>query len=373
MAPGKLRFGVVGLTSDHVWGMGDGLARLPGVEIVAASDGYPELREKAAKQWNLEQTYEGCDELLDSVKPDAILVCCDNAGKAAVVKSAAQRGVHIYQDKPMAATLEQARQSAAAARTAGISLMVAYHRAFDPLYAEVASVLDSGALGTIYLARGVIGHAGPVEFGCSKYFSEWLFDPLKNGGGCLIDEGCYLINSFIDQLGPVAEVSAFTAQMGSRDYLPAGVEDNAVATLRFRSGALGLLDVKWGQVGPPPVLTSYHGTTGTLSNVPGRWDLYSTVEVSPPDNWQPIEAGRVAGMHGTTATELHGWRRETPPRGSAGRGGDEQSSFVERIRNGEPIEGAAGIDVALHTQEVIEAAYESARSGKTVAVEGVSI
>lgn len=369
MAERKLRFGVVGLTSDHVWGMGDGLAALPGVDIVAASDGYAELRERSSKQWNIDQTYDSCDELLDTAKPDAILVCCDNAGKAAVVQSAARRGVHVYQDKPMAATLAQARQSAAAARDAGISLMIAYHRAFDPVYAEVSSVLGSGALGTVYLARGVIGHAGPVEFGCSKYFSEWLFDPAKNGGGSLIDEGCYVIDSFVDQLGPVAEVSAFTTQMGTRDYLPPDVEDNAVAIMRFRSGALGLLDVKWGQVGPAPVLTSYHGTTGTLSNVPGRWDLYSTLEASPPDNWEPMEAGNVGGMHGATSTQLHGWRRETPPRGSAGRGGDEQAFFVEKIRNGQPIDGAAGIDIALHTQAVIEAAYESARSGRAVSVQ----
>jgi predicted dehydrogenase len=370
----KLRFGVVGLTSDHVWDMGDGLAGLPGVEIVAASDGYPELRERAAKQWNTEHTYDSHDDLLDAAKPDAILVCCDNAGKSAVVQSAAQRGVHVYQDKPMAATLEQAQQSAAAAQKAGISLMVAFHRAFDPVYAEVNSVLDSGALGALYLARGVIGHVGPVEFGCSKYFSEWLFDPEKNGGGCFIDEGCYLVDSFVDQLGPVAEVSAFTTQMGVRDYLPPGIEDNAVATLRFRNGALGLLDVKWGQIGPAPVLTSYHGTTGTLSNPPGRWELYSTAEVvTPPDGWQPVEAAASAGLHGPISNGLRGWRREAPRHRSAGRGGSEQEWFVDRIRSGEPIDGAVGIEVALHTQAVIEAAYESAGSGCAVAVQGAKV
>jgi predicted dehydrogenase len=374
MADRKLRFGVVGLTSDHVWDMGDGLAALPEVEIVAASDGYPELREQAARRWGLERTYEGHDQLLDAGRPDAILVCCDNAGKAAVVEAAARRGVHVYQDKPMAATLEQARRSAAAARAAGISLMIAYHRAFDPIYAEVGSVLDSGALGTLYLARGVIGHGGPIEFGCTKYFYEWLFDPKKNGGGSFIDEGCYLLDHFIDQLGAVGEVSMFTTQMGVRDYLPEGIEDNAVAILRFRSGVLGVLDAKWGQVGPAPVLTSFHGTSGTLSNQPGRWDLYSTADATPPAGWEPIEtAGGGDGLHGAAPNGLRGWRRQAPRRGSAGRGGDEQRYFVDRVLAGEPIDGAAGIEVALHTQEVIEAAYESARTGRAVAVQGASV
>jgi predicted dehydrogenase len=364
----KLRFGVVGLTSDHVWDMGDGLARLPEVEIVGAADGYPELRAQAEQRWSLQRTYKTHEQLLDAERPDAILVCCDNAGKAAVVECAARHGVHVYQDKPMAATLEQARRSAEAARAAGITLMVAYHRAFDPLYAEVGGLLRSGALGTVYLARGVIGHGGPIEFGCTRYFYEWLFDPVRNGGGSFVDEGCYLLDHFIDQLGPVSEVSAFTAQMGVRDYLPEGVEDNAVAILRFRSGVLGVLDAKWGQVGPAPVLTSFHGTAGTLSNHPGHWDLYSTADVTPPPGWEPAEAGGAGGMHGAFPSGLRAWRRPVARRPSAGRGGDEQRYFVDRLLRGEPIEGAAGIEVALHTQEVIEAAYESARTGRAVPV-----
>src|SRR5207249_9158095 len=55
-----------------------------------------------------------------------------------------------------------------------------------------------------------------------------------------------------------------------RDYLPSDVEDNSVAILRFASGALGVIDAKWGQVGPAPVRTSFHGTRGTLTNGPNR-------------------------------------------------------------------------------------------------------
>lgn len=357
MAGSTLRFGVVGLRSDHVWGMGDGLAALPEVEIVAAADGYPELRDQAAGRWRLARTYAGHQDLLDRERPDAILVCCDNAGKAEVVEAAAARGVHVYQDKPMAATLAQARRIAAAANEAGIKLMVAYHRAFDPLYEEIRGILQTGILGRLYLARGVIGHEGPVEFGCSRYFTEWLFDPERNGGGSFIDEGCYLLDNFVDLLGPVVEVSCFTAQIGFRDYLPAGVEDNAVAILRFEDGTLGVVDSKWGQVGPAPVLSSYHGSQGTLSAYPGRWELYTSGELSPPAGWEPVE---------TPKPSLRGWRRPAPRRASAGRGGDEQRYFVDALRGTRDIEGAASVDVALRTQEVIEAAYESARTGRSV-------
>src|SRR5947209_1592861 len=235
----KLRFGIAGMTSDHVWSMGDGLAALPEVEMVAGAEPYPELRERAAGQWGLQRTYDDTGAMLEREELDALLVCGDNAGKVDIAEAAARRGIHVYQDKPMAATLAQAERILRAAEAAGITLMVAYHSAFNPTYDQVKQMIGAGAIGPVYLARGVTGHAGPAEIGCSQYFCEWLFDKQRNGGGTFIDEACYLVDAFVDYLGAVTEVSAFTAQMGHRGYLPADVEDNAVAILRFANGALG--------------------------------------------------------------------------------------------------------------------------------------
>src|SRR6266542_2511154 len=251
MSP-RLRFGVVGLSSDHVWMMGDGLAAQPDVKLVAAADADPGLLGRAAQRWDLARTYPACGDLLAACAVDAVLVCCDNGGKADVVEAAASRG---------------------------IGLMVTYHHVFNPLYEELTGMLRDGALGTVYLARGAIGHAGPREYGCSDEFCSWLFDAGRNGGGCFIAEGCYLIAEFVDRLGKVAEVSAFTAQIGHHSYLPADVEDNAVAILRFASGALGLIDAKWGQAGPAPLFTSYHGVDGTLSVYDDRAELATALHV----------------------------------------------------------------------------------------------
>src|SRR5919204_4834263 len=205
MAARKLRFGVVGMSSDHVWAMGDGLARLPEVELVAGAEGYPELRERATQQWGLARTYADHAAMLDREELDAILVCTDNASKADIAEAAARRGVHVYQDKPMAATLAQADRVLRAVESSGITLMVAYHSAFNPLYQQVKRLLGDGAIGRVYLARGVTGHGGPVEFGCSRYFCEWLFDRQRNGGGGLLGESCFLLARLIDALGPINE------------------------------------------------------------------------------------------------------------------------------------------------------------------------
>lgn len=152
----KLRFGIVGMTSDHVWGMGD--AALPEVELIAGAEPYPELRERATHQWGLDRTYEDYETMLDREEVDPILVCTDNASKADVAEAATRRGVHVYQDKPMAATLAQADRILRAAESSGVTLMV--HSAFNPIYAEIKRLLAAGAIGKVYLARGVTGHGG---------------------------------------------------------------------------------------------------------------------------------------------------------------------------------------------------------------------
>lgn len=363
----QLRVGVVGMTSDHVWNMGDGLAALPEVTLVAGAEPYAELREQATRRWGLARTYDDYGTMLEREELDAILVCGDNAGKAGVAEAAARRGIHIYQDKPMAATLAQADQILKAVESAGVTLMVAYHSAFAPIYAPVKQLLAQGAIGRTYLARGVTGHAGPVEFGCSRYFTEWLFDRERNGGGTFIDEACYLVDNFIDYLGPISEVSAFTAPIGHRDYLPPGVEDNAVAIVRFASGALGVIDSKWGQVGPAPVRTSYHGTHGTITSGARGTELYSTAGITLPEDWEPIDLA-AGGEHAGPLPNLRGWRSTAPMRASYGPGGPEPRYFVDCVLSGRPVEGAVSPRVAYATQEVIEAVYRSAEQGCAVQI-----
>ena len=361
---GAIRFGVAGMTSDHVWEMGDGLAALTGVELVAGADPHPELTERAAGRWGLGATYADHRAMFAAERLDAVLVCCDNAAKADVVEAAAERRVHVYQDKPMAATLAQADRIARAAAASGITLMVAYHTAFRETYAETKELLRSGAIGTPYLARGVIGHSGPVEYGCSPFFQGWLFDAGRNGGGAFVDEACYRLDEFVDFLGPIAEVSGFVAQSGHRPYLPPGVEDNAVAILRFASGALGVLDAKWGEVGEAPVDASYHGSHGTLLSGPGGVELWSTADPTMPAGWTEEEVS--PGSAGGASPTLRRWRRPPSPHRDLCSGGAEQRFFVDLLRGGRPAEGAVGPATARAAQEAIEAFYRSAREGRAV-------
>ena len=155
-------------------------------------------------------------------------------------------------------------------------------------------------------------------------------------------------------------MSAFTAQIGHRDYLPANVEDNAVAIVRFANGALGIIDSKWGQVGPAPVRTSYHGTHGTMLSGPGGTELYSTADSISPNGWEQINLSTLPG-HGRMSENLRGFRAP-----ASDRRGTEQRYFVDCLLNQRPIEGPTSARVARDTQEVIEAVYRSAELGRAI-------
>src|SRR5439155_22291276 len=128
------------------------------------------------------------------------------------------------------------------------------------------------------------------------------------------------------------------------------VEDNAVAILRFANGALGVIDSKWGQIGPAPVRTSYHGVQGTITSGPAGTELYSTLEPSVPKGWEPIE---LSAQRSRSIPHLRGWRAPSAGTATAGRGGLEQRVFVERALESRPIEGAASPKTARDAQEVI--------------------
>lgn len=337
------RVALVDLSSDHVWSMGAATKAQPGVEIVALSDQFEELRTKGQQTFDVPLAYADHIIMMDEVKPDAIVVCGDNAMKADVIEAAAERGIHVYLDKPMSANLAQADRIVAAAKASGIIVMVAYHPCFSESYRTVHSWIDDGLIGQPYLAKMSVGHAGPIEIGLSHFFSDWLLDAKHNGGGAFIDEACYAVSMFTDYFGRVAEVSCYTAQQGWRKYLPPDIEDNAVAILRFENGMLGMIDAKWGQIGRLPTSRSFHGTDGTILMGFDDAQLYSRVQYpgAEPD-WQAFT-----------------WPRE--PRNYA-----EAEYFFNLLRTGTQATGAASLEWARHTQEVIEAAYISAREGRSI-------
>src|SRR5213593_2937177 len=183
----RLNVGVLGLSHDHVWGNLAALAAGHHGRLVAAADPDAGLRDRLRALHGAVATHDTFDAVLERRDLDAVLVFSDNRTSAELGVRALGRRLPVMLEKPMAADLAGARALLAAARTAGVPLMVNWPTAWRPALRHGLTLALEGAVGAPVQLSHRGGHAGPREFGCSPQFCDWLYDPRRNGGGALID------------------------------------------------------------------------------------------------------------------------------------------------------------------------------------------
>lgn len=134
-------------------------------------------------------------EMLDRVKPDAVVAFGSIFEHMAVVEACAPRGIHVMVEKPLATNMVHAKRMAELAEKYQIHLLTDYETSWYPTTAKSFQLVnDSSFVGNIRKVVIHDGHQGPKEIGCDQYFLNWLTDPVQNGGGALIDFGCYGAN-----------------------------------------------------------------------------------------------------------------------------------------------------------------------------------
>jgi len=228
----KTRFAIVGLDHDHVWGRMPTLLKTPDAELVAVSDPHPELIAKAKALVPASvKFFSDCTEMLDQMKPEAVIVTTANNQHLAILRACAQRHIHYFTEKPMAASGADAREMARVAKEAGIKLMVNYWNTWSPATQEAAARLKAGELGPIQKIIAQFGHEGPKEIGTSKEFAAWLYDPKKNGAGALMDFACYGANWAMWTKGRPERVFAYSLKLKTAQHNE--VEDDAVVLLEY--------------------------------------------------------------------------------------------------------------------------------------------
>jgi predicted dehydrogenase len=338
----RLRVGVLGLHHDHVWSNLAALAAGDAGVLAAASEPDAALRDRLQRTHGL-TALPAHDALLERRDLDAVLVFADNRTSAELGVRALGRGWPVMIEKPMAADLAGADALLAAARAAGLPLMVNWPTAWRPALRHGLGLVREGAIGEVVQVSHRGGHAGPREFGCSPQFCEWLYDPARNGGGALVDYAGYGAILCRAVLGRPLAVTAVAARLRKPD-LPA--EDNAVVVLRYPR-ALGLLEASWTQVGAEPALAmTAFGDAGTLI-------------VEQP---RVVREGQTAGPGRVRlVTGERSETREPPPLPADER--DGPTYFLTRVRDGRPIEGLCAPDVGRDAQEVLAAALRSVATG----------
>lgn len=191
-----VRLAVAGITHGHVpWILGR--KGKTDVMLVGIYEPNTELAQRYAKRYNLNADifYTDLNKMLDAVKPEAVAAFGSIYEHMAVVEACAPRGIHVMVEKPLATNNAHAKRMEQLAKKYNIYLLTNYETSWYPTNTKAYQLVnDSNFVGSIKKVVIHDGHQGPKEIGVNKEFFEWLTDPVQNGGGALIDFGCYGAN-----------------------------------------------------------------------------------------------------------------------------------------------------------------------------------
>lgn len=297
-----------------------------GAEVVAVASASLQSAQAAATECGGAEVFEGWRDLVDRAGVDAVDICTPNSLHAEIAIAAAQAGRHVLVEKPMATTVAECDAMIAAADAAGVLLMTAHNARFAPPFVAAARIVAAGDIGDVHGFRAAFGHAGPESWAPG---SSWFRDRALAGGGALLDLGVHVIDMLRAVLADdVTEVSAFIRDAEA-------VEEDAQVLLRFAGGAAGSIHASWiARPGPDHQLTLF-GAGGSLH-----------VDLATP----------------LTLRRAGGGKPEVVPVSESVP--DVCAAFVASVSTGAlpPVTAGAGRAAV----SVVEAAYQSARTGRAV-------
>jgi predicted dehydrogenase len=205
-------------------------------EVVGIFEPNSELANRLCKDYGFDPKiiYSNLANMLDIVKPEAAVAFGPIFEHLAVVEACAPRGIHVMVEKPLATTVKQATRMAELANQYNIQLLTDYETSWYPSTLKSYQLLnDSNFVGSLRKVVIHDGHEGPVEIGTNKEFLAWLTDPVLNGGGALIDFGCYGANlmTYLTQGQMPISVTAVTKSFKPKLY--SKVEDEATIIVTY--------------------------------------------------------------------------------------------------------------------------------------------
>jgi predicted dehydrogenase len=241
----QIRVVVAGLNHDHIHGILSQYNKGK-VDIVGIAEPDKNLQEKYSKLYHIPDSLFESDlkKLVIQKKPDAVLGYNAVGKHVDIVEVCAPLGISVMVEKPLAATLEQAKRMEFLANKYHIKLLTNYETTWYASYRDVYNMVNKDSIGIIKKMVAHDGHQGPKEIGCSKDFLKWLTDPVLNGAGALNDFGCYgagLMTWLMHGSKPIA-VTAVT-----RHYKPGiypNVDDDATIIVEYPQ-ATGLIEASW--------------------------------------------------------------------------------------------------------------------------------
>jgi predicted dehydrogenase len=250
-------------------------------KLVAASRKNSTLQFECARNLGVKTVFTDWREMVRQDNLDAIYIAAPVFLHSEMVQAASNAGKHVLCEKPMAMTSEECVRMIDACRSNHVHLGIAYYRHFFPVIDRIKSLIASNAIGDVLLIQI---NAFETFLPGKDHPRHWIMEANKAGGGCLMDFGCHRIEILLNLLGDIRLASGVTGHI----YPQYDVEDTAVVSLAFESGACGVVSVMRGGTSENDTLF-IQGTRGTIAaDVLNKGSLQITTDEGyREEKWPP--------------------------------------------------------------------------------------
>jgi predicted dehydrogenase len=243
----------------HAGGYAQSVQRNPDATITCVWDDDPERGRPAAEQYGVPyvsdlQTAVTRDDV------DGVVVNATTSQHPEVIGAALAARKHVFTEKALTIRTRESDELVQAVHRSGVKFMISLPSRTRPETLFMRKVLDEGLLGSVATMRARIAHSAALD-GWFKGGSLWFGDKKLAGGGSLFDLGCHTVDVMRWFLGEPESVTAMTANF-ARAY---DIDDQCIALIRFKNGAIGILDVSWVHRAGPNT-TEIYGTEGFVGN-----------------------------------------------------------------------------------------------------------
>jgi len=324
------------------------IADTEGAKLVACVDRNPDLASAFGEKQGC-RPHSTLESMLADPDVQAVSICTPSGVHLDPAVAAAEAGKHVIVEKPLEITTERCDQIISACEKAGVRLTVTFQSRFHESSKLMKKAVEADRFGKI-----TMGDAYVKWYRSQEYYDSgaWRGTWALDGGGALMNQAIHSVDLLVWLMGPVAEISAMTATMTHERI---EVEDVAVANLKFNSGALGVIEA---------TTTSYPGALKRIE-ISGSHGS-AVLEEEDLKDWQFAEE----------TDEDEQIRLEMTGQTDSGGGAADPSAinhhghtmvfeeFISSIIEDRPslVDGHEG----RRSVEVIQAIYESAKSGQRV-------
>ncbi len=336
-----LKVGIVGLTHDHVhW-----ILRRPDrgdIKIVGIVEPNKELAARHASYYgfSMDLVHDTMEDLIASSKPEAVMAFGSIFEHLQVVETFAPLGIHVMVEKPLAVSVEHANKMSALAKKHNIHLLTNYETTWYATNHKTYEMVENGDIGPLRKIVVHDGHKGPFEIGISKEFLDWLTNPVSNGGGAIIDFGCYGVNLITWMKKGEKPLTVTAVSHTNKPEIYPEVDDEATIILQYPQ-MQGIVQASWNWPISRKDMEVY-GKTGYIFS-DNSVDMRYRLKAKEPEEKKTLS------------------KRNVPY--------DDPFSFLAAVVKNKitlPEHALSSLENNMIVVEILEAAKKSAKAGKTI-------